>query len=1029
MVWPTPQGVPSRQPTRPYRIKREALDAGLNSQYFGNGLVWSETLGFRYAPTVTGTKLRQSKSGANLGFGATLGVATTDKIVAGTDPSMLGDWFTVFTDFNLNGQGGGNIGRLYQVSDGTSDVTSGLWLVSGKMALARLHSNSSTNFAQWSANQTLATGTDYRLSLELNQGIASSTVVVQPIFELNGLSVATQDIQANTFSFADSIGANWNIGNRPSDNARNWDGTIGNISRFVGDRLTKRLKKLYTENPYATVELTPKLHFFDFQAASNNITQLLESLSTAAFSLTTAIPLAVAIASSSAVSAELASATSIDSSVSSQTVVTSDLTTAIPLASTQISVSTIAVDLQVPTITIREDYERSSVKLANSSVTGSGSSAVISLRPRLQASEVTTGAYAWLEPSARIDNVNTFNPTFYFEPYTGSGVGYYGNPWQSGRKPHFSYDQITWYPFDNVTVDTGNNRIEFRHNTGFTQNTVYVGRGRQQTVHNAGNWVASLETSYASKIHVTEVGEAYTPSGDVSGYAAQDFIANEIGATVDELGRTIPKTPVYAFEIRDDTLSPVAGNAKRWAAFYGGVHAGEDHADYMLKAFVAALLSGSANATKILKEYRILILPLINTDGRSGGGWRGTYKAIGGIYYDPNRQYHNTITGLDVVNNTRSVLEGNLSSFNHPDLFIDFHATYYGTWEMFSDDTNYPQAGRFRTLFQTAMGVSVPNNGSSPAGSTVAYMRTRGTKCAITYETGDISPITDTQVTNQGVAMVEAWSQAIDQSLFTVITNWKSESTVTFALTDAPSSSNQLSVSTVTAALTTAIPLESAETSTSSVTANLDTAVALSTQQFGYSTVTYTLTTAIQLAQDITSHSTVTVDLLTGGALDPALFEAKSTVTYQLTTAIPLISSIESAAVITYALETASSVSSQLVSQSVASYELTTAIPLIAQQQAGSSISVDFTTGIPLSSAVASVSSVTYNLDTGTGLSCSQQSVSTLSLELTTGVSLVQNISSNSTASYILTNVIPPTRTTYKVDVPGIDYVAVVPKE
>lgn len=208
---------------------------------------------------------------------------------------------------------------------------------------------------------------------------------------------------------------------------------------------------------------------------------------------------------------------------------------------------------------IEDNYERSSVNVASSTITGgAGDAALITLAPRLQESEVVSGT-RWLEPSARVVGVNGKRPTFRFSGYNASNAdGTQHGDWASTRRPKFSYDRVTWYDFDTQTI--GSTYIEFRHNTTFTSDTVYISRSRQMSVEQTGAWLASLASTYPTLIGPSPSALAYTLSGSVAGFSGQTFIADEFSTQTDELGRTIPVTPFYAAMIEDVAQVPTLVN-------------------------------------------------------------------------------------------------------------------------------------------------------------------------------------------------------------------------------------------------------------------------------------------------------------------------------------------------------------------------------------------------------------------------------------------------------------------------------------
>jgi len=427
-------------------------------------------------------------------------------------------------------------------------------------------------------------------------------------------------------------------------------------------------------------------------------------------------------------------------------------------------------------ITLDASYERSSVILSTSSVVGSGDSAVVSIRPKVQESEAGNHAAGeWLEPSVDVLGVNGYRPTFRFLNYFDGDNGMLGADasWASTRRPMYSYDDgLTWTYFDTaVTRDTTNNWIEFRNSTAFTADKIRVGRSRQMTVHQVGDWLETLDSTY-SFFGPTATATAYTPTGAVSGFAAQALIANEFSTQTDSLGNTVPATPLYAAEINDTSLTPAGGGAKRLAVLLGGVHAGEDHANHVLKAFIAHLCGASAEAQALRREYRFLLYPMINAPGRAGGGWRGSWTqgswtqgSVGAD--DANRHFSDLGSTLEIVDKPKAAITTDRAG-EVPDWMMDFHGDWGGTWGVIAAAGNAPQA-RFMTLLESFDTISVPDVGTPLSGFTTTYFDTLGSKLTVTFEVGDTAPVTDTQITENGVALVQTMDAMVAEGAFFAI--------------------------------------------------------------------------------------------------------------------------------------------------------------------------------------------------------------------------------------------------------------------
>lgn len=429
------------------------------------------------------------------------------------------------------------------------------------------------------------------------------------------------------------------------------------------------------------------------------------------------------------------------------------MTQDVGLAGAAAAEATASGTLNAASIAIHDGYDRASVNLAASSVVGTGNSAVITIRPKMQYFEFVSES-RWLEPSARVVGVNGLHPTFKFDSYDNAGPSannYHGSPWDSTRFPMYSYDRETWHYFENKTV--GASDITFYNTSDFTSDTVYIGRSRQMSVEQVGAWIDSLEAAYPTIIEPTITAASHTPSVDVAGFSGQDFIADEFSAQVGAWG-TIPITPLYAFQINDTSLTPYGGGAKRVAIITSGVHAGEDHANYVLKAVVAAMLGSSAEAQALRRNYKILIYPLINAPGRYGGGWRGSFVTGTSGEDDANRYFSNTGTGLEIINLPKAAMVADLNGAT-PTFGIDFHGTYVDPWEVFSNATA-ATGETFRARLAAVAGYAVVDVGALHSGGLSEYLRNiLGANPAFTHESGDPVKVTDAEITDHGGYIVQ----------------------------------------------------------------------------------------------------------------------------------------------------------------------------------------------------------------------------------------------------------------------------------
>ena len=422
----------------------------------------------------------------------------------------------------------------------------------------------------------------------------------------------------------------------------------------------------------------------------------------------------------------------------------------------------------IQSITLSGDYERSSYNPTGSSISGTGDSAIISINPKLQESEVTDTR--WLEPSVEVSGVNGFRPTFRFLAYHSSSGGMHGGTagWDSTRRPMYSYDNgLTWTYFDTaVTLDVGNQWIEFRNSAAFTGNTVRIGRGRQISVHQVGDWVAAFAAAHSEFVPTTTAA-AYTPTGSVSGFAAQSFIADEFATQTDSLGATVPVTPLYAGVINDTALMPLDGSAKRTALITGGVHGGEDLAHWVMVGLLDYVMGASAEAQALRRRYKILVYPMINAPGRAGGGWRGSWTQGTAGADDPNRHWHD-VAGLEIVSKTKTAIAADIGT-TAKDWSLDFHGYYPINFEIQSLATDAVQA-RFVSLLGTNSGQTVNNVITYNAGYFNTYARdTLGFKLPLTAEHGDPVQHSDAVLTSYGAAFVTTLATMSAEGAFSII--------------------------------------------------------------------------------------------------------------------------------------------------------------------------------------------------------------------------------------------------------------------
>jgi hypothetical protein len=146
------------------------------------------------------------------GFGATRGVASTDRLVTNVNP-VAGNR-TIFIVSKRNGGGGGGFGRYWDTV--VSTVQDALFHdeASGRVFYQRTMGS----VANWYITAP-ASGSWHTIGVSMNASSTSN----DPVIYVNGSSVTVTENVAPTSAGGAGSNPYW-IGNRPSDQARVWDG-------------------------------------------------------------------------------------------------------------------------------------------------------------------------------------------------------------------------------------------------------------------------------------------------------------------------------------------------------------------------------------------------------------------------------------------------------------------------------------------------------------------------------------------------------------------------------------------------------------------------------------------------------------------------------------------------------------------------------------------------------------------------------------------------------------------------------------
>jgi len=173
------------------------------------------------AATTVGVKMVSTPDGVVGGFGAALGAGSTDRITTG----LVGDFpltgRSYIFRFRRNGGGGGNLGRLFdKTSSGGGQFL--MWYGSRAAISYGFYAGSSTerNIDIPGTASTAAVGQDCILIVAHAYDGASSTINAY----VNGQRVLNDSVVAGVLRDAPSVPLT--IGNRASDGARVWDGSI-----------------------------------------------------------------------------------------------------------------------------------------------------------------------------------------------------------------------------------------------------------------------------------------------------------------------------------------------------------------------------------------------------------------------------------------------------------------------------------------------------------------------------------------------------------------------------------------------------------------------------------------------------------------------------------------------------------------------------------------------------------------------------------------------------------------------------------
>lgn len=216
----------SQPQSGPVRFDPKWLEKGLSQVFAGNRLIYDKNSRPQTATLAGGPKLVATPAGIVTGFGTTYGTGTSDRIDGPVLPAPASGLRSIVAHFNAKTAGGGGLGRIFQATAGTGvEFGEGLYFVSGCMAYDRATSSA---VGQWGTTATIALGVRTSVGLSHNQTALSNT----PSFFIEGKPAASSTLSTPAGTYGAGVAISW--GNRASDSARGWDGTLGVILLFDG---------------------------------------------------------------------------------------------------------------------------------------------------------------------------------------------------------------------------------------------------------------------------------------------------------------------------------------------------------------------------------------------------------------------------------------------------------------------------------------------------------------------------------------------------------------------------------------------------------------------------------------------------------------------------------------------------------------------------------------------------------------------------------------------------------------------------
>jgi hypothetical protein len=376
-------------------------------------------------------------------------------------------------------------------------------------------------------------------------------------------------------------------------------------------------------------------------------------------------------------------------------------------------------------ITLDADFDHGGLDEANSSIVGNE----VRLAGR---DNYNPGSWKWLHFKA--SGVTGLNPNFTIDDDFASGSSRLDD-----HQMVYSYDQQSWFFFDNNLHQGGPDRYDFSNNTPFTQDDVYVAYGLPYSYQKASDHVTQVKTS-----------PWVTPTSSSNA----DLVIAQSPGGVDDLGRTVTPKDLYGYKITDAS----AAGPKTRIVVAAGVHANETLANHTLESLIDFLISDDARAAELRKNVELFVYPMVNPDGRYAGNNRSTIQHPG---RDPNRYWREDLYAD--MGDIQAVAEAmKTDTGSDIDYFIDFHS-WTNTIEHFGylDFDQDMHLDPFWTRFQALEPGFVSKDASLSNDTTIKFANNQlNSEFVITFETqfipGDNIDRFHTLGENVGIAFQQA---------------------------------------------------------------------------------------------------------------------------------------------------------------------------------------------------------------------------------------------------------------------------------